>query len=550
MNQTSTLTILLKAFIKKLMREPSLIFKPQYLFSRFKKYFQHTDYSAWIERQQPTSEQIAALTQNPGFSYRPSISAVLLESTDNSVTRKSLESQAYFVREILQLSSSDLGGEGFKETIEKSAGEFLLFLREGDLLYPHTLYQMVTQLDSEADKQIDIIFTDHDYYSGTKRLNPFFKPGWSPDLFLVNNYLKRACLIRKTALLEVLGSYRNTNPDAALYQLCLKISENGKVAHCPGALFSFPQADDNHEVPEENEIRSGTLVRRGDNATVAANKYSVPTTVRNLVKEPLVSIIIPTCFKKDFIIDCLNSIDKLSTYKNYEIIVLDNSRQGSEYGKRKLENYECKVIYLDQPFNWAQFNNIGTWHASGDVFLFFNDDTEVITGDWLERMASQALRREIGVAGPMLLFPDGLVQHAGMFLVDNNAGVRHCFTHLPEDFTGYHGILHYQRNVIAMSGACQMVTRDKFEQINGFDERFSVGSNDVDFCLRLWEKGYNNLYLPEVRIIHKEKASRASLSEEDNTREFWERWGHLLAQGDPFYNKYLSQEHSDFRLRL
>ncbi|MCL5019535.1 MAG: glycosyltransferase, partial [Patescibacteria group bacterium] len=424
----------------------------------------------------------------------------------------------------------------------------IAFVQEGDILYPNTLFELVAKLNLEKSTYPDIIFSDHDYHADGQRLDPFFKPGWSPDLFLVNNYLMRACLLKRASVLAALDDSYYHILEAEIYNICLKISETGSIIHCPGVLFSFPKEKLESLETEEHEIRGQAIIRRGENAQIKQNTYLVPAVEREIDGNPRISIIIPTCFKNDYIITCLTSIISMSTYKNYEIIVLDNSRKDSKYGIEKLINFDCKIVYVDKLFNWAYLNNIGVKSASGDVYLFLNDDTEVIISDWLERLAAEAMRPQIGAVGPLLLFPDGKVQHAGLFLVNHGGGARHCFANLPEDFTGYHNLLHYQRNCIAVTGACLMVSRQKFEEMQGFDEELAVVGNDLDFCIRLWQKGYRNLYVPEVKLTHKELASRGKISEETDTTLIWDRWGRLLRSGDPYHNKYLSVEHTDYRL--
>ena len=541
-------------FLKRVIREPQLLLNPGYILSRIKKYGQFENYDRYVKRFKLTGTEIQSLQlQTKQFEVKPFVSILLLPGTGSGVnTIESLNSQAYRVGEIIDVSAG--GFSSIKTEIIRAAGDYIVFVKQGDILYPNSLFDLVAYINKNKEYLPDILFSDHDNYCKEKREGHFFKPGWSPDLFLVFDYLFRACLVKRLSLLKVLDGEFAEDTDLALYDILLRVSENGKVVHCPGVLFSFPKTEAKTEPEQagekEKNIRLAALQRRGGNSTVSANKHSLPMVRRNLMGEPLISIIIPTCFKEDYISTCISSILSKSTYRNYEIIVLDNSRKGPDYGKQRLKDFDCRIVYIDKPFNWAEFNNIAVQHASGELYLFLNDDTEVLTNEWLEIMASHALRQEIGVVGPLLLFPDGVVQHAGMFLVNNSAGMRHCFTQLPEGYSGYHNILHYQRNVIAVSGACQMVAKSKYENVRGYDERFSVGSNDVDFCLRLYEQGYLNLYLPEVLVTHKEKASRANLSEENDNKLFTGRWGKMLAQGDPFFNKYLSMEHSDFRLGI
>lgn len=537
--------VFFKLVLKKVLTDPGILLNPAFCFRKLTDYFRFNPYGCWLDRNKTDESKIKSMKLAlETIKYKPSVSAVLLTGITNGKTFESLKAQVYPFHEIIPVENTG----SLLTAIEKAKGEYLVFVREGDILYPNTLYELVCSLNEEGKMSADLVFSDHDCYRGNKRTDPFFKPGWSRDLFLVKNYLYRSVLIKRNSVTALSELDTCSDYDASIYGICLKISRNGLVVHCPGILFSYPKSDLNAHDPEESQVRSDILIQ--DNIQVSVNKYSVPSIIRYMVSTPKISIIIPTCFKDDLIISCLHSVISKSNYPDYELIVLDNSRKGPSFGEEKLKDFDCRRVYIDEPFNWAKFNNIGVSHSTGDVYLFLNDDTEVITGDWLERMASNAVRPEIGAVGALLLFPDGSVQHAGIYLVDHGGGARHFFVNLPENYKGYHNILHYQRNVIGVTGACQMISKDKFQGIGGFDETFSVVSNDVDLCLRLWDRGYSNLYLPEVRLIHKEKASRGTMAEDKDTSEFWRRWGRLLMSGDPYLNKYLSQEHPDLRIRL
>lgn len=545
MNLFLKVVVFIKLATKKVIYEPKTFLSPRVCFRKLIKYFRFTSYKAWLNKYTLDKSQIQNLkTSSNSFNYKPTISAIYLTTFGNKHTVDILNTQVYPCHEIVAISKADelLGA------IKRSTGEYIIFIKEGDILYPNTVYELVNSLNNEENMLAELVFSDHDYYKGKKRIEPFFKPGWSLDLFIVKNYLKRAILIKRGPILAQSEIVFSSNYEANIYTLCLKIAHNGRVIHCPGILFSFPSLNLADSEIAEMEVRLNILNR--NQIQISMNKYSVPSVIRHLGLNSKISIIIPTCFKEDFIISCLQSIVSRTSYPNYEIIVLDNSRKDKSFSKEKLKDYDCKIVYIDLPFNWSQFNNIGVSYSTGEIYLFLNDDTEVINNDWLELLASNAIRPDIGAVGALLLFPNGSVQHAGIYLVDHGGGARHCFFNLPENYKGYHNLLHYQRNVIGVTGACQMISKEKFHEMGGFDETFGVVSNDVDLCLRLWVRGYHNLYLPEVKLIHKEKASRGNMSEEKDNSKFWERWGHLLICGDPYYNKYLSLENSDFRIRM
>lgn len=534
-----------KKLIKRVIIYPILILKPGHCIALVSAFWQFADQPNMIFTRSIVDKAAGA------FEYRPKISVITEKTGLFNYSVASLYYQSFKFHEIKEVDAGVKISKELMKAVNRTSGEYILFVKGGDYLYPDALFELVTALNNNIEKKPDLVFSDHDYYNKQGKVDSFFKPGWSPDLFMVNNYISRAFLIKKDTLFRVLADeeleYKRF--ESFIYHICLKATENGIVKHLQRILFSFPESDKITNIIDLNEVRVRVLRERGDDAYISENKYSIPTVIRKVTIEPKVSIIIPTCFKDEYIDSCLRSIRKKSTYKNYEIIVLDNSLKDPSYGKERLKEFNCKIIYINQSFNWACFNNFAVKHAIGEVYVFLNDDTEVISEDWLERLVSNAIRKEIGVVGPLLLYPNNNVQHAGIFLIDHDYWSRHCFAGLPEEYTGYHNILHYQRNCLALTGACLAISKEKFEEIGGFDETFLITHNDVDFCLRLWEKGYYQLYLPEVRLYHKEMASRQNVPDKTGDKLFEKKWSKLISQGDPFYNINLSPDCTDFRLK-
>lgn len=430
--------------------------------------------------------------------------------------------------------------EGLKQAIAAAAdSDYLLFLQEGDRILRQSLFELALELNQRGDRPT-VLYTDHDCQMENLRGEPYFKPNWSPDLFLVTDYIKRAFIVSQQALTGWEPSKQPLSYSMFCYELLLRVSESGTMAHLPGALITLKHDfyEEDYSEPR-NQLRQEALHRRGSDAKVGENAYCNTMIRRKVQNHPKVSIIIPTCYKGDFVQRCLTSIEKITTYSNYEVIVIDNSRRSPRYGEKLLKNYRCSILYCNEPFNWARLNNLAAAQATGDFLMFLNDDTEIITPNWLETLLADAQRADVAMVGPLLLFPNGTVQSAGVFLVNHGGGGRSFFLNEPEDSRVYHDFLHYQRECSFVIGACIMLERKKFNAVNGFDESFALVGNEMDLGLRLRQAGYRNLYQPDVKLIHKEKASRSSMSETAGDRHIWKVWGAKLELCDEYFNPYL-----------
>lgn len=424
-------------------------------------------------------------------------------------------------------------------------GDYVILLREGDRAERLALFELCAEMNRTGEAYA-AIYTDHDTVKKDGFADPYFKPGWSPDLFLANDYIRNSVAFRREALQGALIDQSLRSFPLFVYDLLLQVSEKGKVSRKAGVFFHLEEdifAEDYS--PERDALRKKTLARRGDGAAVTVNEYCRTSVERKLEGEPLISIVIPTCYTQDYVEKCIQSIYERSTYKNFEIIVVDNSRKHPNFGEKRLKKLlkegKCRILYVNEPFNWARLNNLAAKEAKGEYLLFLNDDTEVITPDWLERLASEAERPDVGEVGALLLYPDGRVQHAGAFMVDYGGGARHWYQKEKEDCAAYHHFLHYRRECTFLTGACIIVSRKKFEEMGGFDETFPVVSNDFDFGLRLRRAGYRNLYLPDVKLTHKEKVSRHDVGETKGEKYCWEVWGTQMSLGDEYYNPNLDR---------
>lgn len=410
------------------------------------------------------------------------------------------------------------------------SGDYTVTVREGDRLERETLFEFALEIARAGDMPA-AVYCDHDRIVKGEYADPYFKPGWSPDLFAACDYVCGAFAAR-TQRIE--PETAETYP-LFLYAMLLRLSEKGEIRSVQAPLFHLAPESDG-ERKGEDDVRARALARRGEGAVPGKNSFGNPCARYPVKGEPLVSVIIPTCYSKKYIEKCVASVRRRTDYKNYEILVIDNSRRPPAYGQKRLKNLDCRILYVPEPFNWARLNNLAAKEAKGEYLLFLNDDTEVISRGWMGELLSEAQREDVGEAGALLLYPDGKVQHAGAFLAANGGGAKHWYQFGSADSRVYHDFLHYRRECTFVTGACVMVSREKFEKVGGFDEKFAVVSNDADFGIRLRRAGYRNIYLPDVKLLHKEKASRRSDGESEGEKFAWKELGAAFSLGDEYFN--------------
>lgn len=280
-----------------------------------------------------------------------------------------------------------------------------------------------------------------------------------------------------------------------------------------------------------------------------------------ILGNPRVSVIIPNKDHLEDLSRCITSILERSTYDNIEIIVVENNSATEEifdYYKKIQENPAVHVITYKGEFNYSRINNLGVSEASGEYVLLLNNDTQVITPDWIEELLMYAQRKDVGAVGAKLYYEDRTIQHAGVVLglgAHRTAG--HSHYRVASQNLGYMGRLCYAQNVMAVTGACLMMRKALFEKLGGLEEAFAVSLNDVDLCVRAWKAGYVNVFTPFAELYHYESASRGSDGSGENavryekeSELFRKRWKELLEQGDPYYNPNFSLDRSDFALRV
>jgi GT2 family glycosyltransferase len=417
----------------------------------------------------------------------------------------------------------------------------------------------------------DFIYSDEDFID-TEGVcsNPHFKPDFSPDLLLSHNYITHLTCF-KSELLKKVGKFNAAFDGAQDYDLFLRLTEKAKkVHHIQKVLYHWRMIEGstsaNSEAKPEalergKKLLEEALQRRGIDGKVEYTDTHHYFRVRyTIVNEPLVSIVIPFKDKPELLDICINSILEKSTYQNYEIIGISNNSEMPETFEmmKKLEQIDQRVKFYEYnvPFNYAQINNYAVdTYATGEQVLLLNNDIEVISPDWIEAMLEHSQRKEIGCVGAKLYYPDDTIQHAGIIIgLGGYAG--HSHKMYPRDNPGYFNRLMVVQNVSAVTAACLMIKKEIYQAVDGMDEiKFKVAYNDVDFCLRVLEKGYYNLFTPYAEMYHHESVYRGYETTPEKIARFqtekdalFERHTHILTHGDPYYNPNLTHDKEDFSI--
>jgi O-antigen biosynthesis protein len=453
--------------------------------------------------------------------------------------------------------------------LDLATGDYVALLDHDDALSPRALLECAKALD--AHPRWRMLFSDEDKIDEDGvRSDPYFKSDWNPDLFLSQNCVCHLGVYER-ALVEQVGRFRPGVEGAQDWDLTLRVSEvleRDQIGHIPKVLYHWRMIKGSTALaPGEKsyahtaalEALQSHLERTGAGARVEEMPgYSGYYRIAHALPEPapLVTLMIPTRDGLKLLKQCVDSILRKTDYPSYEILILDNgSREPAtlEYFDSLRGHPIVRVEPFDQPFNFSAINNHGARLARGTVLGLVNNDIEVISRGWLREMASHALRPEIGVVGAMLYYPDDRIQHAGVILgIGGVAG--HCYVGALRGYPGDKHRAGLVQNLSAVTAACMLVRASVFAEVGGLDEGLMVAFNDVDFCLRVREAGYRNLWTPFAELYHHESASRGYENTPEKIARFKreerfmkERWGRLLEE-DPFYNPNFSLEHAPFTL--
>ncbi len=454
--------------------------------------------------------------------------------------------------------------------IEMATGDYLALLDHDDLLHPSALYENMKVI---CEHNADFIYTDELTFSNQidNVITMHFKPDFAIDNLRANNYICHFTTF-KGELQKKVGLFQNEYNGSQDHDFVLRLSEQAHtIIHIPKILYYWRSHPDSVALDINSKtyaIEAGKravrdhITRCGMNAIVESS-IAFPTIYRikyDLVKKPLVSIILLNKNHQKDLEKCVCSIFDKSTYTNYEINIIDNGSTENEikiYYDRIKNNKRVRIINWENAFNYSEINNHAVKQANGEYIIFLNNDTSVITPEWIEEMLMYAQRSNVGAVGAKLYFDDNTIQHAGVVLglgADRVAG--HSHYRMPKENLGYMGRLYYAQNVSAVTGACMMMRKSVFEEVNGFDESFRVAFNDVDLCMRIRKAGYLIVFTPYAELYHYESKSRGLEDTPEKQKRFQgevlrfkERWKKELEAGDPYYNPNLTLDREDFSVK-
>lgn len=454
--------------------------------------------------------------------------------------------------------------------LEMTKGDFSLLLDHDDLLRHDCIFHVAKKIIENP--KVDLIYSDEDKIdeNGVHKI-PHFKPQWCPDNFTSRNYFGHV-VVGRTKIFKEIGGFRLGYEGSQDYDILLRfIEKTNNIEHIPMVLYhwrihSESAASGEEAKPYAYVAAQKALAEHFERIQEPAKVDFLPGmrgySIRYELKEKSkISIIIPTKDNTDVLKVCIDSIYQKSSYQNFEIILISNNSTDKKLFNL-LNNYQAnypdsfKWFEYNVPFNYSKLMNFGREKSSGEYLLLLNNDTEVITKDWMEAMLEQAQRKTSGAVGVKLLYPDNTIQHAGVIIgLGGIAG--HSFVALHKDEAGYFNYIQSINNYAAVTAACLMIETKKYDAVNGFNEDFEVEYNDVDFCLKLKEKGWHNIYLPHVELYHYESLTRGHphmneesynrhVKEMDKFKKYWQKY----IDDDPCYNPNLTRGAHDFRLAL
>ncbi len=458
--------------------------------------------------------------------------------------------------------------ENTNACIRMATGEYIALFDHDDLLHPSALYEVMRSI---CEHGADFIYTDENTFSEEPRdaYNPHFKPDFSPDTLRSYNYICHLSVFSRE-LLDSVGYFRSEYDGSQDYDLILRLTEKAKKVFHIRKILYYWRAHKNsvaqdvgakpYTVTAAKKALSAHLERCGLKGEVLDS--SVPTTYHikyEIDGNPLISVIIPNKDHTDDLDICLKSLYEKSSYKNFEVIIVENNsteKETFEYYEALTQKHgNIKIVKWKGNFNYSAINNFGVNYAQGEYILLLNNDVEIINGVCLEEMLMFAQRKDVGAVGAKLYYSDDTVQHAGVILgLGGMAG--HAHKHFGRNHPGYMARASIAQNLSACTAACLMMRRDVFDEVGGLDESFEVAFNDVDLCMKIRKKGYLVVFTPYAELYHYESKSRGNDSTPEKLERFRgeidrfkEKWQKQLDDGDPYYNPNLTLTRDDFSLK-
>ncbi len=557
------------------------------------------DYNNWARRHDVTKKELEAQAAHV-FSYNPKMSfivatfntpIVFLKEMIDTVVNQTYSNwelciadgssnstvldyiREHYNDERIRTTSLDKNygiAGNMNAAIDLATGDFIGLYDHDDTVTPNALYEFVKVLNEHPD--VKMIYSDEDNINtdGTLRSGPHFKSDFNPDLLRSNNYICHLLFV-KSELVRQLDGLRSEFDGAQDFDFVLRLMDILKpeeIYHIPRVLYHWRIHENSTAGNPESKLWAYEAGKRAIAAYHKRNHTDAEVvdlpvmgyyrSIYHLQSHPKVSILIPNMDHIDDLERCIESIEKKSTYDNYEIIIIENNSKKEEtfayYQKLERTYPNIKIVYWKDEFNYSAINNFGAAFASGDYYLLLNNDTEVIEPTWMEIMLGFCMRDDVGIVGAKLYYPDDTIQHAGVIIgVTDIAG--HAFSGFARKSPGYAARLFVCQNLSAVTAACMMVKASLYEQLGGLDPEYRVSFNDIDFCLRVREAGYLIVYAADCELYHYESRSRGFENTPEKVermnmeaKKFRERWADILEKGDPYYNPNLTKTKTDFSL--
>lgn len=532
----------------------------------FRRFFRHLvsrvfgieemSYKRWNKIHRLSTKELKKQSETV-FEVQPRFSVFFLASKSSKERR---EEMIQFIQKQTYQNWEICVDQPICQALQSAKGDFFVFLDPNGSLAPNALFECATYINRYSVP--DMIYTDEDQIDvdGKKYSHPQFKSGFNLDLLRSVDYISHFFVVKRE-IYEKIGYPNDEWREAQGYDYALRCAEvSKKIIRVPLVLYHYKKTSGSRE--NEKVVLREHLGRCGLSADVKDNVDKVHRVYYHLFEEPMVSVIIPN---KDHIEDldrCIESLFHVSNYSNIEIIIIENNSLQKEtyYYYRKIqEKYDnLKVLYWkeEKGFNYSAINNFGVQEAAGKYLLFLNNDTEVIAEDSIREMLSYAQRKDVGIVGARLYYPDETVQHAGVILgLGGVAG--HAFKDEPKNDSGYCDRIVCVQDCSAVTAACMLMSKELFRNVKGFDMKLKVAFNDIDLCMKVRRMGLLVVYTPYAELYHYESKSRGLDDTEEKikqyekeSRYFIKKWKKELEEGDPYYNPNLTLEKHDFSLKI
>ena len=509
-------------------------------------------YDVWVDRIERVPESEPQLRSViAAWNNKPAFTLVLVPSADADPakvarTQRSLESQIYPCWKF---------ADGVGCSYARDA-DYIVPIHVGDRLATSALFRFAEALQAEPDTAI--LYGDHDYIDANgRRRRPWFKPEWNQEMFLAQDYISPAVAIDRRLFQQVDEDF-GTTTDLPALMIQAVAKADGSILHVPHIVLHVDDtrieltAGSRVAAVQQHVATLGASCSEGPFGTVKIS-WPLPADL------PLVSLIVPTKDKLELLRACLESVFERTTYPNYEILVVDNAStdvRALAYLAHLEVRPRVRVLRYAEGYNFSAINNHAAARARGTFLCMLNNDTEIIEPDWLTELMRYAVRPDVGAVGAKLLYEDGSIQHAGVVVgIGEAAGHAHRF--LPADEPGYFRQAHVSHAVSAVTAACLVVEKRKYEAVGGLDEEWlKIAFNDVDLCLKLQAAGWRNIYVPHAVLVHHESKSRGSDMSSKNIERYMrelrvlqERW-HTKTYNDPVHNPNLDRYNETFVFRI